>query len=426
MVVILGAGIAGISAAYHLQSAGIDCLIFEKDDQWGGLCGNFTIDGFRFDTAIHLSFTNDPYVKKIFQESSEYIAHKPLAYNYYYGYWLKHPVQNNLYPLPAAEKIKIITDFVESRKEEPRITNYEEWLRSQYGNYFSEHFPLPYTRKYWTFDAADLSVSWIGSRMYRPNIEEVLKGAFEPATPNFYYADEMRYPVKGGYKKFIHAMASQCDIRLNMEVKKIDINNKCIKLGNGEQVQYDQIISTLPLPEYMNIIDDIPYEVENALKELRYTSVALVSIGLNAPAIPRYLWFYVYDEEILAARCYSPSIKSPDNTPQESSSLQFEIYYSNNKPLSLTLEELKDHVIEKSIAMGIFKKENVVVADCRTIKYGNVVFYKKMEEWRNIIIKYLEDNNIIVAGRFGKWDYYWSDQSLISGKTAAMTVGNLS
>ena len=186
MTVILGAGISGVSAGYHLSEKGITSVIYEKDNDWGGLCGNFSIDGFRFDKAIHLSFTEDEHVKKLFSESCDYITHKPLAYNYYKGSWLKHPAQNNLQPLKLEEKIEIITDFVENKKIE--ISNYEEWLKVQYGNYFSEHFPLPYTRKYWTLDAKDLSTTWVGNRMYQPNIKEVLKGAFEEQTPNTYYA----------------------------------------------------------------------------------------------------------------------------------------------------------------------------------------------------------------------------------------------
>lgn len=146
-------------------------------------------------------------MKELFLKST----HKPLAYNYYKGSWLKHPAQNNLEPLDLNEKI----DFVENPNKKENIRNYEEWLKAQYGNYFSENFPIPYTKKYWTLEAKDLSTNWVGNRMYQPNIKEILKGAFEKETPNTYYASEMRYPVKGGYKSFLNYMRKDCDIRLN-------------------------------------------------------------------------------------------------------------------------------------------------------------------------------------------------------------------
>lgn len=63
--VILGSGISGISAGYHLQKNGEKAVIYERDSDWGGLCGNFTIDGFRFDKFVHFTFAPDDYIKNI-------------------------------------------------------------------------------------------------------------------------------------------------------------------------------------------------------------------------------------------------------------------------------------------------------------------------------------------------------------------------
>ena len=76
----------------------------------GGLLDNFNIDGFRFDKFIHLSFAKDDYVNDIFYKTP-FLKHKPLSSNYYKGFWLKHPAQNNLYPLSSEEKQKILNDF---------------------------------------------------------------------------------------------------------------------------------------------------------------------------------------------------------------------------------------------------------------------------------------------------------------------------
>lgn len=416
MTIILGAGISGISASYHLRQKKIENVIFEKDDNWGGLCGNFEIDGFRFDKAIHLSFTGNEYVKELFSKSCEYITHSPLAYNYYKGSWLKHPAQNNLEPLELDEKIEIISDFTENSNKKENITNYEEWLKAQYGNYFSENFPIPYTRKYWTLEAKDLSTTWVGNRMYQPNIKEVLKGAFEKDTPNTYYAKEMRYPKVGGYKSFLNYMHKDCDIRLNKKVVEINPNEKKVYFKDGTTQNYDELISSIPLAEYAHLINNIPNAIKRACKNLKYTSIALVSVGLNKPDIPKHLWFYIYDEDILASRCYSPSMKSLNNVPHSYSSLQFEVYFSKDKCLELTNEELIEHVIKTSEQMKVFNRDDVMLKDCRILEYGNVIFYHEMEEDRKIIQDYLKKINIKTVGRFGKWEYLWSDQSLLTGK----------
>ena len=71
-----------------------------------------------------------------------------------------------------------------------------------------------------------MNTSWIENRMYRPKLEEVLYGAMSEDTPTVYYASEMRYPKKGGYKSFLKYMADFNNIEFNKEVVKIDNNNK--------------------------------------------------------------------------------------------------------------------------------------------------------------------------------------------------------
>ena len=186
--IVLGSGIAGISAGYHLKKKGEEVVIYEKDNDWGGLCANFTIDGFRFDKFVHFTFADSEYIRNLFEESSPTYAHPSVSSNYYKGYWLKHPAQNNIAPLPIDEKVEIIKGFINRKnKSFEEIENYEEWLRVQYGDYFAENFPMVYTKKYWGLEAKDLETKWVGNRMHSPNIDEVLKGSYETQDKNFYY-----------------------------------------------------------------------------------------------------------------------------------------------------------------------------------------------------------------------------------------------
>lgn len=424
MYLVLGAGIAGLSAVYHLGLVGKKTVVFEKHDRWGGLCDNFEVDGFRFDHAIHLSFTCDEYVKKLFRESCEYHTHVPIIGNIYRNHWIKHPAQNNLYPLKIEEKVAAIVDFAQNNNPADNIQNYEMWLRAQYGNYFAEHFPMPYTKKYWTVEAKALGTSWIGERMYRPSLQEVLTGAMSEETPNTYYADEMRYPQKGGYKSFLSVMADKCDIRLNKKAISIDSRTKKVMFEDGKIEHYETLISSIPLPELIKLIKDVPKHVIEASQMLTATSVALVSVGLKSANTPPHLWFYIYNADFLPARCYSPSLKSKDNVPDECTSLQFEVHYSKDKPLKLEGDSLIEHVIEKGSALGLFEKNDIAVTDYRKLPYGNVLFKHGMEEKRSIVHEYLDSINIKYCGRFGEWDYLWSDQSLMSGKRVADKIIN--
>jgi len=419
-IVILGAGISGISAGYHLKISGLKSIIYEKNKSWGGLCDNFEVKGFRFDRFVHLSFSDDDYVKKLFDSTCEQNVYIPDPINYYKGCWLKHPVQNNIYNLSVKEKIKIIKDFFRREfKPIEDISNLEEWLRIQFGDYFAENFPMRYTRKYWNCEAKGLETKWIGSRIYMPSIDEVLEGAMTEDTPHTYYAKEMRYPVYGGYKTFLSKMAEDLDIRLQKNIINIDTKNKILSFDDGSNDNYDEIISSIPLPEYINLIHNIPDDVKSAINNLKWTSGALVSLGFNKPHIAKNLWFYIYDEDILPARIYSPSMKSINNVPPDCSSMQAEIYIPWNKLNKINLNKLMDDTISSLINIDLFKYDDLIVKDIRIEKYANVIFNHDVYKNRNIIHDYLKNTGIKYIGRFGEWEYLWSDQSLISGKKCA-------
>lgn len=417
--IVLGAGIAGIASAFELKKNLFNSVILEKNNNWGGLLDNFVIQGFRFDKFVHFSFSNNEYVNEIFFQT-KFIAHEPISYNRYNKHWLKHPAQNNLFPLEEEEKEKILKDFKNREdKNISDIANYEEWLRVQYGNYFAENFPMIYTEKYWTVRAKDLETKWVGNRMYKPTLEEVEEGCKTDKTPNTYYTKEMRYPEKGGYKSFLEPMVKDLDIRVNSCVNKIDIDRKEITLTDGSIYYYDNLISSLPLTEICKLIENVPDFVLQACDRLNYTSGYLISLGFNKKEIADKLWFYIYDKNILTSRVYSPSMKSPDNAPEGCSSFQAEIYYNKGNKKSLTDLQILDQTINDFIKMGLFDEEDLVVRDIRCEKYANVVFDHNIYENRKVVLDFLRDSKIISVGRFGEWDYFWSDQSLISGRDGA-------
>lgn len=414
--VILGAGIAGLSAAYHLRGRGSSSVVFEKDNDWGGLCGFFVIDGFRFDRFVHFTFPEDEYTKNLFEKSSPTFSHPSISSNYYHGVWLKHPAQNNLAPLSSDEKTKIISDFVNrSQKDVSDIHDYETWLRVQYGNYFSEHFPLVYTNKYWGVNARDMETKWVGLRMYSPDLNQVLSGAFETQDENFYYTKFMRYPRVGGFRSILNDVRRGTDIRFNHRVIKIIPEQKTIVFDNGEKVGYKRCISTLPLPEIVNMIDKVPENVRIASDGLHWTSGYQISLGFNKPDIPKYLWFYIYDKDVPPARVYSPSLKSPENVPDGRSSIQAEVFWDCKSDAPDKQKTFHD-TIEKLKKICNFDDKDIVVKDIRYEKYANVTFVHDTRKNRQIILDWLKSKGIESIGRFGKWDYLWSHQAFQSGR----------
>ncbi len=417
-IMILGAGIAGLGAAYKAKELGRSAVVFEANSRAGGLLDNFEVEGFRFDNAVHLSFANEPEVRTIFDQTPFY-THPADALNFDQDRWLKHPVQNNLFPLPADDKVSLVKSFIE-RPDTLAGDDYESWLRHQYGHGIAERYPLKYTQKYWGTPASKLSTTWIGNRMRRAELEEILYGSYSSDTPNTYYTKEMRYPMEGGYKAFIQPLIDQAEICKNHRATQIDLQNKTVTFNESHTVRYEKLINTLPLPLFIELCQNVPNEVRQAASSLTATSIDLISVGFNKPII-NDLWFYIYDEDIHPSRAYSPSVKSPENVPEGCSSLQFEAY-SRGRESTFSADELKQNVLYSLEKMQIAAQKDILFIHHKHLPWGNVIFDIGMEENKEIVKSFLKSKSITSCGRFGEWDYLWSNQSLISGFKAAQQL----
>lgn len=415
--IILGAGIAGISCGYHAKLSGDDNVtILEANLRPGGLLDNFEVDGFSFDQAIHLSFTNDNYVRSLFDKIPHY-AHYPDVCCYESPHWLKHPVQNNLFPLSVEERVSLVKSFF-SRPDSSPI-NYRDWLVHQYGEEIAQRYPIRYTSKYWGTTPEKLGIDWIGGRLRRAEADEILRGAMTDETGNGYYAKEMRYPKEGGYRAFIEPLLKELDIHYGKRVVKVDVRKHQVMCADGSKYDYDVLVNTLPLPLFVEMLEDAPTAVRETAKTLWATQVDLLSVGIAKPDAIPHLWFYLYDEELLPSRAYSVGHKSPANVPAGCSAIQFEVYSSHQQPLAQSADSLKQHAVDVVGKLGIANPSEVLFVDHRTLPFGNVVFDLGMEARRDKVREYLGEVGVILAGRFGEWEYFWSDQAFLSGKRAA-------
>lgn len=408
--VVLGAGIAGLGYLKRFADCENVC-IYEKEERPGGLCKSFQIKGFTFDSAVHLSFTESSTVREIFDQT-EYIAHEPVAYNFYEGKYIKHPIINNLVCFTPEQRCEYIEDFL-NRKKEEKTANYGDWLSGSYGEAAKRDFYDKYTRKYWRMEADALSTAWVGNRLQNPDIHKILMGAFIPETGTDYYAEEMRYPSAGGYEAFLEPLIKRGGIVCNKEAVQIDTEKKQVIFRDGGCVIYDKLVSSLPLCEIPEMIRNTPQPVREAAKKLKYTKVSIVSIGFRRPGIAKHLWMYIYDTDIMAARVNSLGIKSPHNVPDGCSSLQFEIYHGNWEEVNR--ETIIDNTLYALRKLCICREEEIEFVDYRLLPFGNVIFYNGMEKDRKIVKDYLNEAGVFLIGRFGEWDYLWSDQSLLSG-----------
>jgi protoporphyrinogen oxidase len=416
---------AGFGAAYRLHAEGITPVMYDKNNYYGGHTASFRSDsGFSFDVGPHISFTKDPRIQEIFADSVEqqYETIQISLNNYWRGYWPLHPVQVHLHGLPEDVVLKVISDFVaESQAPERPVKNYADWLLASFGRTFAELFPMQYTRKYHLTTAENMSTDWLGPRIYRPSLEEVLRGALSPSAPHVHYITHFRYPSNGGFVSYLNKFVPLGNLRLSNELVSIDPRSRQLTFSNGHVTGYDALVSSVPLPDLIRMIDGAPADVLEASQRLACSTCVLVNLGISREDLSRSHMTYFYDEDICFTRLGFPHMLSKSNVPPGTGSIQAEVYFSDKyKPLTGSAEDWIDPVIKDLRRCGILRDDDRILSrGASLLRYANIIFDLDRAAALKTTHGYLDDLGIAYCGRYGDWGYMWTDESFKSGEKAA-------
>ncbi|HJY42667.1 MAG TPA: FAD-dependent oxidoreductase [Steroidobacteraceae bacterium] len=423
-VVVIGSGMAGYGAATVLHTQGQRPVVYEKSPYYGGHTASFVDKGFLFDLGPHISFTKDERIQKLLagHVDNKYEALQVKLDNYWKGLRLTHPVQLHLHGLPHDLIIEVITDFVkEHAAPEPKVANYEEWLIASYGRKFAETFPMTYARKYHTTDAKNMSTDWLGPRMYRPSLQEMLRGALGPWSPDVHYITHFRYPTHGGFFSYLKDFPRVADIKLEHEVAAIDPKARQVRFANGATIGYGGLVSSIALPALIPMIAGAPQEVLAAARRLAATTCVLVNVGVNRADLSEGQITYIYDEDIVFTRLSFPHMLSATNAPPGCGSIQAEVYFSDKyRPLQQSPEQIIERVIADLRRCGTLREDDqILFRGAKVVRYANVIFDLERAAAVKTVHGYLDDVGIRYCGRYGDWGYMWTDESYISGERAA-------
>jgi protoporphyrinogen oxidase len=424
-IVVLGTGMAGFGAAHRLFQEGISPIMYDKNAYYGGHTMSFRFEsGFLFDVGPHISFTKDPRIQNLLAESIEqrYETIPISLNNYWRGYWPPHPVQLHMHGLPEDTIIKVVSDFVEERAAPERpIHNYADWLYASFGKTFAESFPMQYTRKYHTTEAENLSTDWLGPRIYRASLEEMLRGALSASAPQVHYITHFRYPSAGGFRCYLNKFVPMGNIKLNHELINIDPQARELRFSNGAVSNYDALVSSVPLPDLIRMIKGVPDNIVEASRRLACSTCVLVNIGINRDDISRAHMTYFYDEDICFSRLGFPHMLSTRNAPEGMGNIQAEVYFSDKyKPFSGSPKDWIEPVIRDLRRVGLLRdNDEILERNAMLLKYANVIFDLERAEALKTVHGYLDDLGIAYCGRYGDWGYMWTDESFISGENAA-------
>jgi protoporphyrinogen oxidase len=427
-IVVLGSGMAGFGATHRLHTEGIKPVMYDKNSYHGGHTSSFRDDsGFMFDLGPHISYTKDPRIQELFADSvdQKYETLQINLNNYWKGYWPQHPVQLHLHGLPDETVVKVIADFVEEHHAPERpVKNYADWLLASFGKTFAEQFPMTYTRKYHTTTADNMSTDWLGPRIYRPSLEEVLRGALSASAPNVHYITHFRYPSAGGFVKYLTKFVPKGNLNLGHELVSVDPVKRQLTFSNGVVAPYDALVSSVPLPDLIRMIDGAPQHVVDASRRLACSTCVLVNIGVGREDLSTAQMTYFYDEDICFTRIGFPHMLSARNAPPGTGNIQCEVYFSDKyKPLTGSPSDWIEPVIADLRRCGILRDDDTILSKAAMkLKYANIIFDLERAEAVKTVHAYLDELGIAYCGRYGDWGYLWTDEAFKSGERAAQTA----
>ena len=441
---IIGSGISGLSASYHLKH--LNPSLIEKNDYYGGHIFSENKNGFIWDEGPHFSFTNNDYVKSLFRKSvnNNYLEYTVETVNYYSGKWIPHPAQSNLFAVPEPLRTQCLNDLLESRNSTEGLNpeNYDEWLRMAFGDVFTDKFSRKYTRKYWTTDPKNLATDWVGKRVFYPNIDDVKKGFYGPLDRQTHYIKKVRYPENGGYISFANELVKNANISFNKELAKVDLVKKELFFTDGSSQHYNKLINTIPLTEFVKK-SNLGNEIKQAADRLNCSSVLLVNVIANHRTVRKENWIYVYDEDKYSTRINCTELLSPNNAIEGKTGIQVEVYFSKFKTKNESNDYIAKKVIGELVEMGLIKDEMLVDSYfTKWIPFANVIFDINYKNNLDIVLSGLEKyglerelddlepttnwdskfkqnqkfGDLILAGRYAQWKYFWTDDCVLRGK----------
>jgi protoporphyrinogen oxidase len=231
---------------------------------------------------------------------------------------------------------------------------------------------------------------------------------------NAHYVSEFHYPLNGGFASFFNPENMSESYELNTEVVQIDAENSRILTSDGDLICYDNLISTMPLPELVKKLgSNVPKEVVEASDALKCSKLHLVNIRVSKYEGPKTHWFYIYDLELYSTRVtIQTAIKFGCEALDRGVDIQVEVYERDSISIPSDLASI---VVSELVGIGLFKLKDLIEHETRFIEYANVVFDHSRKASLGVIQNYLESINLKSVGRFGSWEYLWSDESFLEG-----------
>jgi protoporphyrinogen oxidase len=445
-IVIMGAGPAGLTAAWELIKAGREVVVWEADPTYvGGISRTVEAEGFRFDIGGHRFFSKSDDVNRVWREimPDDFIDCPRLSRIYFRNKFFAYPLEavDSLMKLGPFEAVRILGSYVKARLKPIRPeTSFAQWVTNRFGGRLFAMFFKSYTEKVWGISCDEISADWAAQRIKGLSLREAVINAFkgkkaEPTAKtlirNFFY------PRLGPGQMWETATRKITErggkVLLDRRVQTIHWDETGVThitgtnhLGEFFQQEGTDFISSIPLKELMLSLDPPPpEEVKAAALALRYRDFITVCLVVKKADVFPDTWIYIHDPTVKVGRVQNYKNWSAAMVPDAKlTSLGMEYFCFEGDGLwTATDHDLADLAIREAEQIGLVTKAEVQDAFVVRMPKAYPIYDQEYQQHVETIRAWVSQfHNLQPVGRNGMHHYNNQDHSMMTAMLAARNI----
>jgi protoporphyrinogen oxidase len=446
-IVILGAGLAGLSAAYELSQVGVRCTVVEREDYEGGMACSWPKEGFWLDHGPHRFHSRDEeLIRHIYEVlDNEVVIRDRLSRIYMQGKFFDYPLKamNVLKSLPTPLLLRAIYDYVWIRGVQMFKTipddNFENWVIKRFGKTLYRLFFGTYTSKAWKMPCTQISADWASQRISQANLWDTIIKTLNPPREGEVRSlvSEFWYPKHGGigqigrkYAEKIRAMGNQ--VLLETPVERIEVEGDLAKRvvcrrkdGSELVLECDEVLNTIPLSRVLETLRPaIGPDVTQSISKLRYIGIVFVYLEIQKATLSPDHWVYLPEKNLTIHRISEFKNFSDDSAPGDRTVVCCEITCNvGDEHWRMDLEQGAKVAERDLITVGLLEPGISRGIDLHKLPYAYPVYdltYRENLENLKRAVKRVK--NLRTTGRQGLYRYNNMDHSIAMGRRMAKTL----
>ena len=440
-VAVIGAGPAGITAAYQLAKGGADVEVFEAGNAVGGLSRSIDLWGQKVDLGPHRFFSQDPRVNRLWLEvaGGDYRMVDRLTRIYYSKRFFEYPLKpaNALRNMGLTNAARCLTSYLKEKVRPSfgadRNETFESWVVGRFGRRLFNMFFKSYSEKLWGIPCDALDADFAAQRIKKFSLGQAIKAALGfGKSKHKTLVDQFAYPV-GGTGMVYERMADRVTelggyVHLKQPVSRIVHERKKVKgieLADGRFEPFDHVISTMPLTLLVRGLGNLPAAVEQGVAALRFRNTILVYLNVAHPNLFKDQWLYVHSPDLGMGRVTNFRNWVPElygSSPNSILAVEYWCYDADSQwqEDDATLIERGEREIRTTGLIGEARVEGGHVV---RIRRCYPVYARGYKQHLDPVVNHVRGfQGLDAIGRYGAFKYNNQDHSILMGLLAAENI----